>query len=298
MRTDPIRPQPTPLVSALDRFRRRTDRLRRWAAGLGPGARLGLGLAALAALAAAAYWATTTAPEPAAPVYLFAGHRYAPDVLDQATALLAAHRIQCHIDKQGRIAVPLERKNEAMNLLTKNKLGPESLKAIAEELLDTPIWQGVAEKQDRQALLRIRQVEFLIQRFRGIASADVLIRRLKTRPGSLAPQTVTALVYLKGEDGRPIPNRTIAMIQDVLCTSEPDLPRDAVTIIDDASRAYLVAGNPASTAQSQARAREEEWTEKILEGLSLIEGVRVFVTLEPASAASPAPAPAPAPVPT
>ena len=103
---------------------------------------------------------------------------------------------------------------------------------------------------------------------------------LRPGPGSRA----TAFVWLETVGGREIPHKTVQAIQNIIVGCEYDLKQDAVTVFDQKGRHYLVAGDPKYSTLSATRAHEEELSQRILEEIDWIDGVRVTLQLVPVPA--------------
>ncbi len=101
-----------------------------------------------------------------------------------------------------------------------------------------------------------------------------------------------AIVVIRREEDQLIAAETIENIKAIFKAKVPDLPDDALTVLDNEGGRYLIAGNPAAAAQTMAHARESDLRARIKEQLNWIDGLRVHVTLE-ATAAAPPPAPCP-----
>ncbi len=212
-------------------------------------------------------------------VYLASGRRYGPDDLVKITRLLESRVIDYHIDDR-RVAVASEQLDTAIAAISKLELGPRPPGEIRDDqsagssFLDTLHDKELREHQGREKIL-----ESMISDLPGILGAFVQINRPK--PGWALQPVIkpSAFVRLETEADRQLPFRTVQTLTTILTGTEPGLTADAVTVVDRRGHKYLDAGNPALSALSHNRAREEELSQNILEQLDWISGVRVSVQL-------------------
>ena len=291
MRTD----DPRPRSARSEPFRDGARRAWRWLRDRGPRARLWTAGAALAALIGVGYYAAVVPSESTETTWLFEGAALAPDDARHILSALAVAKIPASTAGRGQIAVPAARKADALALLTKQKLGPKTLREIQEEASRTSMFDFPVDRVDQRNRLRELEAESIIAGFEGIASADVRIHGSTSRPGSRGAKIV-ALVRVETQGNRPLSPQTLQAIRAVLKNAEPDLPDDALDVLDRSGRPYVAAGNPEASAAMMAHVREEELRGKILQDLGWIDGVRVLVSLEspPPADAEVAPSAAPA----
>lgn len=241
---------------------------------------------------------------PAERVFLGSGRRYQYDDLVKITRALDAQRVDYQIDDR-RLSVPAKSAEAAATAIAKLEIGPRSLDEIRSGAAGASLWESPRDRDEREQRERARVSETLINQLPGVAGSFVSVNRVKQR-GALRPTTKpTAFVSLQTESGRELPFSVIDSITSILTGNEAGLTPEAITVMDRDGRKYLDAGNPALSALSTNRAREEEVSRQILEKLDWITGVRVSVQLAtPAPAAEarpiaqtapPEPEPAPAP---
>ncbi len=282
MRTDST-PRTDP---SLDRLPSRVRRAWRWLSGRSPQVRMAVAGAALIALIAAGYVATT-APEPVETAWLHGDRPLTPEELEAVLAALSEGKIPASASERGRVAVPASRRGEALALLARKKVGPKGLRELHEQAVAASPWEGPAERAERQQWLKTQELEVGLAKLPGVASAEVRINRAAGHGfGPKAPK-VAAIVWLRPADGEPLPPPTIKNVQAVVKSFEPDLPDDALSIFDESGQAYLIAGNPEAGQELMAHAREEQLRRRIKRDLEWIDGVRVFVTLDPIAPAPP-----------
>ena len=92
---------------------------------------------------------------------------------------------------------------------------------------------------------------------------DDLLARVREQQPDVRPSGITVsanpsiavLVSLElREDGR-LPPRSLEAIQTLIKTSEPDLPPDALTVMDKSGRSYLAVGKPEVGVEMMAQIR-------------------------------------------
>ncbi len=284
----------SPWSVALDRVRTPWGRARRWLASLNPATRVGLILASLAVVGSVGYLAAgerTPGSVPATPLY--EGQRLSNDDMAAIETALDAESIFFRSDYPShRIFVRTDRKAAALAVIIKHKATPATLNDLnREDDPESPAWMLTAAERDRRERHHLekilkRQIEGLDD---PIISAQVTIIRDRVR-GSLDPRAnVHASVDLLLERGRKLKLQTVESIETFLVSKIPDLKPDAITVIDQTGHKYLGAGDAPLKEEVRKHSREEEWSEKIAEGLRHIPGVGVMVTLESVAVAAPMP---------
>jgi flagellar M-ring protein FliF len=216
--------------------------------------------------------------------FLRSGRRFASSDLIKICRALDHQRIDYRIDEQRRVTVSANQLDLAETAIAKLELGPRSLdelrdQATASSLLESPREKELREHQGQEKIL-----ESMIRDLPGIVGSFVWINRPRTRLGLRPSETVSAFVRLETEGDCQLPFRTVQSISTILVGYEPGLKPEAITVVDRRGHKYLDAGNPALTAFSHHRAREEELSQQILEKLDWIKGVRVSVQLPELSA--------------
>ena len=262
-----------------DRFRTGARRLRESAAALSPAVRwslIGLAVTILGLLGYLAAGSLTTSEC----VYLGSGRRYGPDDLVKITRALDRQRLAYHIDDQRRAAVASDQLDLATAAISKLELGPRPPGEIRDDQsAGASLLESLHDKELRQQQGREKILESMISDLPGIIGAFVQINRTKPTWGLQPVAKPSAFVRLETEGDRQLPYRTVQTLTTILTGTEPGLTVDAVTVVDRRGHKYLDAGNPALSALSHNRAREEELNQNILEQLDWISGVRVSVQL-------------------
>lgn len=271
------------LAKATARARGELGRVWRRLAAQPTALRWSLGAAALVALIAVSYAATTTSTA-ASGAFVRAGERFSSDDLITVTRALDARQLRYEVDRQNRIVVASGRLTEANEAITKLDIGPKSIAEIMKEAAESSPWDAPAVIEQRQAQARNALLERMIGRLDGIVSAMVMIHKAKTRATlrsgpSPNPTGPTALVYLETENHHELSSGTIERIQSLIAGAEPEVKHDAVTVIDWQGRTYLDPHNPALGARARNRARQEELRQEILDRIDWIDGVKVSVQL-------------------
>jgi flagellar biosynthesis/type III secretory pathway M-ring protein FliF/YscJ len=295
MRTD----TPTPPASALDRVRselararrRLTDRARAWRRGRWPWA---WALAALAVGAALALAYAAAVPSASAGGYVLSGERFSDGDLRVIRRALDAKGVAYEVDGRGRVEVAADRLAEANAELRKLDVGRQRRRDILKSALESRgFLDTLSEREQRQAEARNELLADRIRDLDGVADAEVSVNRRPRRIGQPAP-AATAFVYLETEDGRRLSHKTWQSIVEMVASSEPDVRKDAVTVMDHKGEKYSDAADPTVTAQARERARAEGFEQEIKEKLDWITGVDVSVRFVPGPAVT-APLPAPSP---
>lgn len=288
---------PSPGGSTLARLRARCEPARRWLSGRDSGPRRALALAAplaLAVLVGLAYFASSD--EPVARVLLYKGRRFDREAIPKVLKALSAKGIDGRAD-EGRVGVASRQEAEAVSILEAANLGPNS----PVDAINQPTEQGPFEpfstfiqKVERK---KLRFLEEMVHNLDPAAIDRVHIELFRPKSGGFPRRLAEpkATVFLFTESSRPVPPRTLAAIQRLLVGTEPDLKPESITILGDKGVPYVIQGNSSLLAESQAQARSEELAGQVQDKLRWIEGVRVWVRIDPAE--SPAPRHAPEPMP-
>jgi len=292
MRTEPSSPL------ALARLRAPAGRARRWLAARGAATRIGLLLAGLGVLGAAGYLASLDDPPDRNWAWLFEGRRLSDDDINAIDEALDAEGIAHAFNRPaGRVGVKHELKVAALVALAKRKVVPPTLDELSKDDDALNAWTSTAEDRERHERRRLEQrLKRQIERVDpSITTAQVEIHRVKDRRGLGPRERVSAYVYLVTEGGRELGHRAIKGIQRFLTGGVPDLKAEGITVVDETGREYLAAGNSSLEERMQAHAQEEEWRDRISDGLRHIPGLGVSVLLEAVAAPPPPPEPLPAP---
>jgi len=291
MRTEPS----SPLASAVNRLRVPATHARRWFAARGAAARVGLLVAALGVIGAAAYLGTPDAPTDRSWAWLYEGRRISADDVSAMGDALDAEGIAHFADlAAGRVGVRPEARSLALAALAKRKIVPLTLDLLSKPdeapgLLDGPEERERRDRARLEASLKV-QIEALDP---AIVSAHVKITRTRGR-GLNAQPRVSAYVYLQTEGRRTVGDRVVEGIETFLTGDVPELRAEAITVADQTGHKYLAAGNPLLKEKMQAHAQEEDWRDRISDGLRHIPGVGVSVLLETVVVSPPPPEPVPA----
>ncbi len=240
-----------------------------------------LGAAALCTVALGlAVYLSSVALSTGSSVYLGSGRRFSPEDLSKISRGLDHQRLTYRIDDQRRVAVAAEQLELAGTAISKLELGPRPPGEIRDDQsAASSVWESIHDKELREFQGREKILESLIGDLPGIVGSFVWINRTKPRWGLQQAVKPSAFVRLETEGDRQLPFRTVQTLSTILTRTEPGLTADAVTVVDRRGHTYLDAGNPALSALSHNRAREEELSQQILEQLDWIGGVRVSVQL-------------------
>jgi flagellar M-ring protein FliF len=282
--------QSSPL-SALGRVRPWVAKARRSVMAQRPAIRWGLAAAAIALLLLLGYAASsplTTASDS----YLASGRRFSSDDLIKVSRALDRLRVDYRIDDQRRVSVAADQFEAAAGGIAKLELGPRALDELRDRSAASSVWESVHDREVREQQRQEKILESLINELDGIVGSFVWINRPRERLGLREGPRPSAFVRLETEGDRQLPFRTIQSITTNLTGAVPGLAPEAITVVDRRGHKYLDAGNPALSALSHSRAREEELSQEILDKLDWIKGVRVSVQIPDGTAAAPRSEPA------
>ena len=302
MRTDSAPTPSTPTAWLRAGFARAQRRLVEQAPGWSRGlaarwrGRWPLVLAAVAVVAVAALLAfSTTSTGTPSGGHVRGGERFSRDELTSIGRALDAKHIGYRVDDD-RVEVAADKVDDANDAVAKLQVGLQPLAEIEKSALEPSVWDTPAAKEQRQQQARNQKLASMIRRIDGISGAWVEINRPPRRLGQRTPPGATAFVYLEAEGDRDISPSTVQNIVGLVSSFDPDVGQEAVSIYDRKAQHYAVAHDPAATAQTRDRAREEELGREIAGRLDWIKGVQVSVRLVALSV--PAPVSVPVPVPT
>jgi hypothetical protein len=219
-------------------------------------------------------------------IYLGSGRRYSSDDLNRISRILRRQQIAYQVDEQRRITVASDVRDQAETAIAKADIGVRPPGDIRDDqAAGASPWESIYDKELREQNGREKILEAMISSLPGVVGSFVRINRPRPRFGLQPTPRASAFVQLETEGDRQLPFRTVQSIMTILTANEPGLTTDAVTVLDHRGHKYLDAGNPALSAQSYTRAREEQYSQEILEKLDWITGVRVSVQLPEAAPA-------------
>jgi flagellar biosynthesis/type III secretory pathway M-ring protein FliF/YscJ len=283
----------SPLASTVDRLGLRGPlaSARRWLAARGTLARVAFLVAGLGGLGGVGYLATVENPSDRSWSWILQGRLLSGDDLLAISEALDAEGIKHVIDRSKRVGVAPDREAEALAALAKRKAIPPTLSQLGREE-PAPFFEGAAERERREQGRLERELEYQVEGLDAdITAARVRIDRVRPR-GGLHPSTFSrAYVFIRTESGRKLGHRIVRGIETFLTGAVSDLKRDSITVADQAGNRYLAADDPALKEQMQTHALEEDWRDKIAEGLRHIPNVGVQVLLETVEPPPPPPPP-------
>jgi flagellar M-ring protein FliF len=280
-------------------WRSGVDRFRRAMMARSPAIRASLILALVLGLVAVAYWATM-ALVPTGTRYLASGRLFSSDDLTRIRQAFDEKGIPYRVEDR-KIEIAADQYDQAVAEFAKLHVGSPSF----EEIRSPTDWlKGIVEtQQDKERNERLRQERFIERCLNGLDG--IVLSRVSIRwPRPTGPHHLrgkpSAFINLETEPNRPLPLRTQQAILTILISNEPELSDQSITIMDLHGNAIFDPRNPSLTNFSRDQAREEEVRKEILEKLSYIKGVNVWVRLtgHHDATAMPVPAAAPAREPT
>ena len=285
----------SPWSSALDRLQGSWGRARRWLANRGAATRVGLALAGLVAVGLVGYLASGDHATGPASVALYEGQHLSSDDIKAITKVLDDESIKFAADRPaGRVVVRADQKAAALAAINKHKATPTTLDELNRDDEPESVWATPADREHHE---RARLEQSLKRQIEGlnssILSAQVKVHRGRAHGTWDARSNVRAYIYLK-IDGRRLGPQIVDGIETFLVGAVPDLSPGAITVTDQNGYKYMVAGDAPLKERSRIRSQEDEWSDKIADGLRHIPGVGVSVILE--SVAVPPPPPEAPPV--
>lgn len=231
-------------------------------------------LAPVLVATAAGYWAAGTLA-PSGPRYLGGGQPFSSDDLIVIVRALNAKGIAYHVDDH-KVEVEADQFDQAATVIAGLKVGREAVSDIREK--PSSLLDFVEPLEDRQRRERLQE-EKLLERFiddqPGVRWSVVSIQQPQGSFGRERQKEPSAFVYLEGDSDRPLPSRTVRAIVAILMGNVRGLAIDAITMMDRNSNSYLDSHDPAAGQQT----REEELRQQIVDRLSWIKGVQVWVVL-------------------
>jgi flagellar M-ring protein FliF len=239
------------------------------------GSVLAIGLACLALC----YWAAS-ALSTVGVRYLASGRRFSSEDLIKICRALDEHRITDYRLDDRRVAVSADDFDEASTLLAKIDVGRHSIEELRNQSSAMSLfWETTEDRVRREQLKHERILEEMIGRQPGVVWSLVSIHYSRGSPAMRNPSKPSAFVYLETEGDRQLPFGIVQNIATILRGYLPDLNLHDVRVADRRGHRYLDPSDPSLGDISRKRAREEELSEKILEKLDWIKGVRVLVQI-------------------
>lgn len=235
---------------------------------------LGVSLLAIILVSTASQLESTT-------FWLEGGRVFTPDETRTLGQALAERGISVINGPRGQLGVPAESAPEAIKLIDRKGLTRRSLA----ELIDQPIQPSpFADPQEREQIRRRnreRRAEAVLERFSGVLDATVLLSEARPRRFG-QPAELRATVFLSPTEPGALSADLIGRVETTLIALEPDLVRGRdLTVLDDAGRSYLEAGDPTVALRTRADARALEWEKALSRRLApVIQGIRISVRME------------------
>ena len=282
------------LTSPAPFSRLRAGLVRLWRALISqrPAVRAGLALTLIVGLVAAGYGAVALLV-PSGTRYLASGRNFSSEELSKITQALDAKGISYRLDDR-KVEVAAEQLDQAVQIYAKLHIGPLSF----DEILAPPDWwsslfETPHDKERKEQVIQERLIEQCINGLDGVVSSRVWIRYPRPTTSRRLRGKPSAFVRLETERNRPLPEPIVQNISSILINNEPDLSRETITVMGLDGHFYMDPLNPSVGDSSRDRAREEGLRDKILERLTHIKGVKVWVQLtDHRDGAGAAPAPA------
>jgi hypothetical protein len=263
--------------TALARIGALAARLARSVSAFHPAIRWGSLVVFGVAFLAVGYWAAISLSTVGVR-YLASGRRFSSEDLIKICRALDEHRITDFRLDDRRVAVSADDFDEASTLLGKIDIGRHSIEEIRTQPGPMSLWgETTEERNQREQLKHERILEAMIGQQPGVVWSLVSIQLPRVSIGMRNPPKPSAFVYLETEGDRQLPFGTVQAITTILRGYVPDLNLHAIRAMDRRGHKYLDPSDPSLGDISRKRAREQELSEKILEKLDWIKGVRVLV---------------------
>ncbi|MHB1562334.1 MAG: hypothetical protein ACYC61_33250 [Isosphaeraceae bacterium] len=260
-------------TTAFSRLRDVAGRVRRAMMRQRPAVRMAAILAPLLVVAAAGYWAAGTLA-PAGARYLAGSQAFSSDDLIVIERELVAKGIAYRVD-ESKVLVEADQFDQAAAAIGKLNIGRHAISEIRDEPFSLrDVVETHEDRERRERLQEEKLIERIIDDLPGVRSSVVSIQRPRASFGRQPATGPSAFVYLEGDSDRRLPSQTVQRIVAILMSKQPGLSADAITMMDR-NNSYLDSHDPAAGQQT----REEELRQRIIERLSWIKGVQVWVVL-------------------
>lgn len=260
-------------TTAFSRLRNVAGRARRAMMRQRPAVRMAAILAPVLVVAVAGYWAAGTLV-PSGPRYLASGQAFSSDDLILIERELVAKGVAYRID-DSRVVVEADQFDQAAAAIGKLNIGRHAISEIRDEPFSfRDVVETLEDRQRRERLQEEKLIERIVDDLPGVRSSVVSIQRPRASFGRQPATGPSAFVYLEGDSDHRLPSQTVQRIVAILMSKQPGLTADAITMMDR-NNSYLDSHDPAAGQQT----REEELRQRIIERLSWIKGVQVWVVL-------------------
>jgi len=274
---------PTTPAEVTRRVRSGLGRLGRRLSAQPPASRWALGLAGAVGLAALGYSATAPAPQ-ASGVFLRPAERFSTDDLVSVRRALDDKHVTYRVDSLNRVEVSFDQIDAANDALGKVDVGPRSVREIERKAAETTVWDLPSMREQRHDRAESDRIAEMIRRAGGLVDVKVEIHRPKARGLTRTAAVPSAVVWLETEGGRELSSREAERIQSLIAGFAPDVPKDAVSVLDSKLNNYADAHDPSVGIRARTRDRQNDFRQKILEELSWVKGLQVTVQVAPAPA--------------
>ncbi len=162
---------------------------------------------------------------------------------------------------------------------------PDDKSILFRNILLNQSWTNTREQNDKlynEALQN--ELELTIQRYKGVASADVFLDVPEPKGLGQAVRRPTAAVSVAMKTGEPVPQATVDAIASLIAGSRAGLTMESVRVIDGATghqrRARSDEDSLSSSYLEHAALVERQTQQKVSDLLSYIPGVVVAVTAQ------------------
>lgn len=202
----------------------------------------------------------------------------------QFETLLSGNGFQTKMEA-GRLMINPGDVLQARAIVAEAGILPDDKAILFRNILLNQSWTNTREQNDKlynEALQN--ELELTIQRFKGIASADVFLDVPEPKGLGQAVRRPTAAVSVAMKTGEPVPQATVDAIASLIAGCRAGLTTESVRVIDGATghqrRARSDEDALSSSYLEHAALVERQTQQKVMDLLSYIPGVVVAVTAQ------------------
>lgn len=235
---------------------------------------------AIAVLAAATAYLTLN-PGSHEKVYLYGAHKFSANELTDVENAFSDAGLGDYEIVGYRVLVPQQSKAEYVAALSKAEIAMEGPDSRTQNALDSMSILAPRDQRERQAkLARQQDLSYLVRQIRDIENASVQLDESKV--GFPPVVEKTALVAVKTNGGRELPQQRVRAIREAIAAAVAGLTTEHITITNmETGRSWTGLADEDFDASYAIRKTEYEnyWRDKILRLLGAVPGVHVEVNV-------------------
>ena len=249
-----------------------------------PGARITAGLLLVVVVTSLGYLFKYQSSGPS--VYLMGGEHFAPSDIDAMLAAFAKANLESYEVEGTRIRVPRGQQSKYIAALADgNALPANFFTAIDKAIESGSPFESKDQREQRIKAGKQKQLSQVVGSMQGIENAVVLYDS-DFKSGLKKEKIITASVSVKPRGSEQLKESQVMSIRRLVASAIAGLDPERVGVSDlNSGRTY--AGSPEGMGQAfddpygaRKRMYEQDWTAKILNALSPIQGVSVAVNVE------------------